>query len=124
MSLTQKIDLLISCSHADNVKHGSRTLAQHLRGCAQTAILVGAKERVVLACAAHSLHGTSSFPGTSASVEQVRAIIGTEAAILVGLFSRLPRARRWWLGQPLLGYTAEQWADLALMDVINLAEQM
>ncbi len=124
MNLHQTIDHLTSLSGADSIRHSGRTLREHLLGCALTAQLLGLPDHIVLALAAHSVFGTSSFPGTPANRDEIHAVIGDRAFELVNRFSKLKRKKRWWLGVRDPKYSVTEWQELALIDIINLAEQV
>lgn len=123
MKYNPKVDQLLSYSQAANIKHGHRTLEDHLRGCVHIAEILNVSETVLLACAGHSLYGTSSFRGALVEREPVIDIIGVEANHLIELFCSLNRVSKWWSQPRPVIYSEQEWSDLILVEVINLTEQ-
>lgn len=124
MAVDDAIEQVIALTCADVKPHGKRSLAEHLRNCARIASMMGMTDAIVLACAAHSVFGTSSYPVVTNDRESVARIIGPDAMRLVELFSKLPRNRKgWWFYERESGIEPNEWIALMAIEIINLAEQ-
>jgi hypothetical protein len=84
---------LVALGVADQ-PHSGRTFVEHCEGVYRLLELNGHGEAVRLAGALHSIYGTASYqPRVIPTREQVRALIGSQAEMLVWMFCHLKRSQ-------------------------------
>jgi len=119
--------------HMNHNKRLEKKLGEHLLNTYDGLKAIGAEEDVALAGGLHSIYGTSVFRKVTVPPERravIRGLFGERAERLAWLFSTLNRPaclegtepmRDWQTGE-LVEVSAEDFADLQLIEVVNLGD--